>query len=317
MISLLVDGGARRSRRCSDRESHAPGRGSQPLLRPGGPRAGLHGPAVLVLLLVQRLAVDLPRSQRPRGRLGDGGRLPGRRHRPVAPGVDRGFVARPPRRCVAAPLGRPEPAPRERPPRRLPGRRIAFRGVRARRLRRVGGAARPATHPRRGAAMVASADLVGIGVRDSVRGLRARRRARCRSRARPGVAARADRRRHAVGARVPGTVGARHARRVGGERAPAGPRYERTARYAAPGRIRSVGPGSTPCRRPPRRGRRPAGPARRADPAAEVLDEAVATRTGGTARVRAQARSLGSTPTPAPSRASVSPNSAPKAGCRQ
>src|SRR3712207_8879004 len=42
-----------------------------PLLRPGRPGGRVHGLSVLVLLRVQRLAHDLPRGQRPRGRLGD------------------------------------------------------------------------------------------------------------------------------------------------------------------------------------------------------------------------------------------------------
>jgi hypothetical protein len=70
-LSLLVrgrvPGGGRRRRPA---RPGAPRRRGLPVLRPGRPRGRRHGLPVLVCLPVQRLALDLPRRQRPRGRLG-------------------------------------------------------------------------------------------------------------------------------------------------------------------------------------------------------------------------------------------------------
>ena len=52
--------------------------GQLPVLRPGHPRPGFRCVAVLVLVRDERLALDLWRSQRPRGRLGAGHRVPAR-----------------------------------------------------------------------------------------------------------------------------------------------------------------------------------------------------------------------------------------------
>jgi hypothetical protein len=58
------------------------------LLRARGARPGLYRAAVLAVLCLQRLALVVPWRERPRGRLGDGLGLSGRRrHRPAAAAV--------------------------------------------------------------------------------------------------------------------------------------------------------------------------------------------------------------------------------------
>ncbi len=77
VVAAAARAGARRHRSGGRADLPVTGRpGQLPVLRPGHPRPGFRCVAVLVLVRDERLAVDLRRCQRPRGRLGAGHRVP-------------------------------------------------------------------------------------------------------------------------------------------------------------------------------------------------------------------------------------------------
>ena len=259
-------GGARERRRAA-----RPGRRRPHRLRPGAARRRLRRPAVLVLLPLQRLALDLLRRQRPRGRLGAGHGLPGRDEPPATcapawvafsshdftgddlrrrwddPDLRRG---RPPGGLSPAPARTPAPSCRASTSSRssCPALRPVVNW-----LSTPGGGWLPGR-----------ATPTSPGVRHPLRRLRPRRRrAIGPGHERPGS-------RILIDDDTPwvrdyrGLWGLDTHDRFGGERAPAGPRYERTARSAARGPTRWAGPGSTACPRRRRR-RTSTGAAYRAD----------------------------------------------------
>ena len=218
-------------------------------------------PAVLVLLRDERLALDLQRRQRPRGRLGDGHGLPGRGRR--AARARRGWRSRrtTTRATTCAAAGTTPSCPRGRPPGRLRRRGLALRRVRARattssrvdppqlraviRWLRRPAARAGAVAPRR----AAGPDSSGFGIPfvDYARGDGVAIGPGPGGRLEPG----GDRRRDALGARLPGALGPRHPRPLRRRARALGP-----ALRARRQRPRLVG-------QPARLGRAAEGPARR------------------------------------------------------